>query len=72
MLISGGKSLTRQRLLTIGAIEALAVKRLILIGDASLRNHLRTLGTLGGKILLVAAHTIDLVVLGYETLGAYC
>ena len=72
VIVTRRKSLTSQRLLTIRAIEALAMKRLILVGDTALRNHLGALGTLGGEILLVARYTVDLVVLGYEALRAYC
>jgi hypothetical protein len=70
MLVSRRESLTCQRRLTIGAREAFSVIGLILVGDAALRDHLGTLGALGGEVVLVAWHTVDLTVLGYEALAA--
>ena len=42
----------------------------VLVRDAALRDHLAALVALGGKVVLVAGHAVDLLVLGYEALGA--
>ena len=70
MVVSRCESLTSQRLLTIGAIEAFAVKGHVLVGDPTLRDHLDTLCAFGGKVVFVAGHAKDFVVLGYEALAA--
>lgn len=70
MVISRSESLTSQRLLTIGAIEAFAMKGHVLVGDAALRNHLDTLCALGGKVVFVAGHAKDFVIFGYEALAS--
>jgi hypothetical protein len=56
--------------LTIGAREAFSMKRLIFVAHAALRNNLGAFGAFGRVVLLVAGHTVDFVVLWYETLRA--
>lgn len=70
MIVSRREALTRQRLLTIGARETFSMIRLILVGDAALRNDLHALGALGGKVILVARHAVDFILFRYEALGA--
>ena len=70
LIVTGRKPLTCQRLLTTRAIEAFAMKRLILVCDTTLRYNFRAFGAFGGKVLLITRYTIDLVVLGYEAFSA--
>lgn len=69
-LVARSKSLPSQGLLTIGAVEAFSMVGRVLVRHAALRDHLAALVALGGKVVLVAGHAVDLLVLGYEALGA--
>lgn len=70
VIVSRREALTRQRLLTISARETFSMIRLILVGDAALRNDLHALGALGGKVILVARHAVDFILFRYEAFGA--
>jgi hypothetical protein len=70
MLIARSETLSRQRELTICTCEAFTVKGLIFVSDSALRDDLHAFRALGGEMLLIAAHTVDLVLLGYEAFRA--
>lgn len=70
VVVAGRESLAGERLLTVGACEALAVVGRVLVAHAALRDHLDALVALGRVRLLVARHAKDLVVFRYEALGA--
>jgi len=69
-VIARGEPLACQRLLTVCASEALSMPRIVTVGDTSLGDNLAALDTLGGKLLLVALGTVDIVLLGDEGLCA--
>ena len=69
MIVTRRESLTSQRLLTICATEALTMIRIIFVADATLRDHLNTLGAFSRVGLLIARHTKYLVFFWYEALG---
>ncbi len=47
------------------------MKRLILVSDSALRNHFGTFGALCGESLLVARHTVNLVLSRYKRFRSY-
>jgi len=69
LFLFGSESLSGQRLLAIGAGEAVAVIRLVLVRHAARGYHLLALGALGGEELLVTSDAVVLVVFGDEALS---
>jgi len=69
-VIATRESLTCQRLLAMSAGETLSVPRIIPVGHASLSDHLAAFDAFGRKFFLVAFSTVNIVLLGDETLGA--
>jgi len=70
LIVPGGEPLTGQRLLTVGAGEALPVPRLVAVGHSTLGDHLAALDALGGELVLVALGAVDVVLLRNERLCA--
>jgi len=68
-VITRGEPLSCQGLLAVRAGEALPVPGVVTVGHPSLGDHLTTLDTLSGKLLLIALGAIYVVLLGYEGLG---
>lgn len=57
LLLLGGEFLPGQQLVAVCAGETLAMPRRVLVADASLVDHITTLGTPLGVVILVALHT---------------
>jgi len=71
LVITRREPLPCQRLLAVRAGEALPMPGVITVGNPSLGYDLAALDALGGKFLLIALGTVDIVLLGDEGLGAY-
>lgn len=54
----------------MSASEAFTMPGIVTISDATLSDHLVALDALGGKLVLVALGTIDVMLLGDEGFGA--
>merc|ERR1719402_159778 len=70
LVVPGGEPLAGQRLLAVGAREALAKPRLVAVRHAALGYHLVTLDALGGELVLIALGAVNVVFLGDETFGS--
>lgn len=70
LLVAGGEPLPGQREAAVGAGEALAVPRLVLVGHPSARDYLVALDTASGELLLVAGGAVDLLFARNKALGA--
>lgn len=70
LLVTRCEALARQRRVAVGAREALAVPRLVLVRHAALRDDLVALDAAGGKLVLVAAGAVDLLLAWDEAPGA--
>lgn len=69
-VISRGEPLSRQLLFAAGAQEAILMPRLLTVGHASSGDGFLAMNTLHSKLLFIAGHTVVMVVLRNETLGA--
>jgi len=69
LFLLGGESFAGQRLLAVGAGEAVAVVRIVLVRHPASRNHLFALGALGREELLIASDAVVVFVLGDEALS---
>lgn len=69
-VVSRGESLSGKRLLAVCTSEALPMPGIIAISDSTLGDHLAAFDTFGGKFLLVALSTVDVVLFRDEALGA--
>lgn len=61
LLVARREPLAGQRRIAVRAREALAVPRLVLVRDASLRDYIFALNASGGELVLVAAGAVDLL-----------
>lgn len=69
-LVAGSEPLASQRGVAVGAREALAVPRLVLVGHAALRDDLVALNAASSELVFVAAGAVDLLLPGNEAPGA--
>lgn len=69
-VVSRGKPLAGQLLLAASAQEAVLVPGLVMVGHPTSGDGLFAVHTLHGKLLLVAGHTVVVVLLRDEALGA--
>lgn len=65
-----GKLLPGEKLIAVGAGEAVTVKRCVLVGDAAFVDHSVALEAALGVLLFVARNADDLLVTWYETLDS--
>lgn len=70
LLVTRREPLSRQRRVAVGAREALAVPRLVLVGHAALRDDLVALDAACSELVLVAAGAVDLLLARDEAPGA--
>lgn len=70
LVILAGEPLASELDIAVGTTEALSVPWVILVSHPTGSDHLVTLDTPGGELLLVAARAVDLLLTGNETLGA--
>lgn len=70
LVLTGGELLTSQHLLTVGALEAVAMEGGALIGDATLVDHAIAAVAALGELILVAGHANELGVTWDEALVA--
>lgn len=68
LFLLGGEALSRQRLLTVSAREAVAVVRIVLVRHTTRRNHFFALGALGREELLIASDAVVVFVFRDEAL----
>lgn len=71
LLVAGREALPCQRRVAVGAREAFAVPRLVLVGHAATRDNLVALDAAGCEFLLVAGGAVDLLFTRDEALGSY-
>jgi len=69
-LVFGGEALTGQRLVAVGASEALAMPRVVLVRHASRRYDLGAFDAASGEFLFVAAAAVDVLLARDERFGA--
>jgi len=69
-VITRCEPLPGQGLLAMSAGEALSMPGVVTVGHSALGDHLAALNTLGCKLLFIALSAVDIVLLGYEGLGA--
>jgi len=65
-VIPGSESLASQRLLAMGAGEALPMPGVVAISNSALCNHLTALDAFGGKFFFITFSTVDVLLLGNE------
>jgi len=70
LLVLGGEPLTGQRLVTVGASEALAMPRVILISHAARRDDLGAFNAASGKLFFVTSGTVNVLFARDERLCA--
>jgi len=70
LLVLGGEPLTSQRLVAVGASEALAMPRVVLISHAARRDDLGAFNAASGKFLFVASGTVNVLFARDERLCA--
>ena len=70
LVVPAGKPLSGQRLLAVGAGEALPVPGVVPVGHPTLGDHLATLDALCREFFLVAFGAVDVMLLGYKGLCA--